>query len=108
MKAVPIFFFAYEARPLPQSEDFGQCGGAYINCWVKAESEIDAIQMAVKDIKENKWEIVAVEKESRVITDESYVEDPSGLEYYQSATLDGECYVYHRWPNELQDEDVAH
>jgi len=105
---VPIFYIQYRATPNPESEAFGECGGAYANCWIKADSEIQAKTIATKTIEETNWKIVSVEEDCREVTEEYYSENPKGLEYYRQATLDGECYVYHQWPNEPQEQDAVH
>lgn len=103
-----VYYIVYEAKPTPESELFNDCGGAFINCWVKAKSETIAIKTTAEAIRENYWEIVAVEEGCRLITEKNYSDDPERLEYYEQAASDGECYVYHQWPNEPQEEDDVH
>ena len=103
-----IYYIRYEAKPTPESELFNDCGGAFINCWVKAKSEAAAIKATTEAIEENCWNIVSIDEECRVITEKSFSGGPEGLEYYEQAASDGECYVYHQWPNEPQEEDDVH
>jgi hypothetical protein len=105
---VPIYFIQYEARPNPESEDFVKCGGGFINCWVKSNSPDEARKAATKTINENNWEIVAVEENCREVSENSYSEEDDGLEHYEQATLDGECYVFHTWRNEPQQNNERH
>ena len=103
-----IFYMQYEAIPLPESEDFEEWGGAYVNCWVKAESEDEASKLASASIHERGGKIIAVEEECREVTQDVYAEDEEGRAYFDQAALDGECYVYHQWPIDMQEGDTAH
>jgi hypothetical protein len=40
-----IYYTLYEAIPLSESEEFEVCGGAYISCWLKAQSEEEAAKL---------------------------------------------------------------
>jgi hypothetical protein len=105
---VPIYYFQYQAVPALQSEALEDSGGAYINCWVKADSEMHAREIATQAIEATNWRIVSVEEECREVTEEDFSENAKGLEYYRQAIVDGECYVYHQWPNESQEGDIVH
>jgi len=105
---MPIFYVQFEALPNPGSHDFKEFGGAYVNCWVSASSETQAKDIARKSIGEAQWHVVAVEEEVREVNEQYYSENIEGLEHYEQALLDGECYVFHRWPNEAQDQDALH
>ena len=105
---MPIYFIQYEARPTPESDDFVKSGGGFVNCWVKSNSSDEAKKVAVKAINENSWQIVAVEEDCREVSEDSYSEEKEGLEHYEQATLDGECYVFHTWRNEPQQESERH
>lgn len=93
-----IFFAQYEAVPLPHSEQYAECGGAYVNCWLQAASEDEAYKMASTLIHGRGSKIVSVEEGCREVTQASYADDEEGKEYYEQAVLDGECYVFHQWP----------
>lgn len=105
---MPIYFIQYEARPNPKSDDFAKCGGGFVNCWVKSNSPDEARKVATKAINENNWQIVAVEEDCREVSEDSYSEEDEGLEHYEQATLDGECYVFHTWRNEPQEDNERH
>jgi hypothetical protein len=102
-----IFYVQYHAEPEPEAEAFRNSGGAYVNCWVKAASEAEARKIAIAAIRESNWKVFSVEDDCREVTEEYYSESEESLEYYRQAAVDGECYVYHQWPNEPQEEDVA-
>ena len=105
---MPIFYVQFEAIPKPESDDFNECGGAYVNCWVNASSEIQANEIARKAVEEIQWQVVAIEEECHEVDEHYYSENTEGLEHYRQVILDGECYVYHQWPNEAQDQDGLH
>jgi hypothetical protein len=103
-----IYYVMYEAMPNADSEDFANCGGAYVNCWVRADSEGEAERMASAAIREREWSITSVEDQCREVTDQSYTKDDEEWEYYREAVAEGECYVYHEWPVEPQEQDQVH
>ncbi len=105
---MPIYFIQYEARPTPNSQEFLKYGGGFVNCWVKASSPEKAREVATKAINENGWHILTIEEDCREVSEHSYLEEKEGLEYYEQATLDGECYVFHTWGNESQEENERH
>lgn len=105
---MPIFYCQYQAVPTSQSEEFGDSGGAYVNCWVKADSAMQAREIAMQTIEATNWRVASVEEECREVTEEDFSENEAGLKYYRQATLDGECYVYHQWPKEPPEEDIVH
>jgi uncharacterized protein with PIN domain len=103
-----IFYAQYEAVPLPQSEEFGECGGAYISCWLRAQSEREAADLVSALLQDRGWQIVSVEEECREVTAAVYSEDEEGRGHYDQAVMDGECYVFHQWPAVPQESDDVH
>ena len=108
MGHMTIFFSRYEAIPLPEAEDFAVCGGAYINCWIQAQSEEEASELAAVVIHERGWKVVSVDEECREVDESLYAEDDKHREYYDQAVLDGGCYVFHQWPVDDQDGAEMH
>ena len=102
-----MFYLQYGCIPSQTSDVYGEFGGAYISCWIKAASIATARTLAELAIQENKW-IVQELEESYPIKQEDYEKDDVSLEYYQQAETDGEVYVYDTWPNEPQEEDQVH
>jgi hypothetical protein len=84
------------------------CGGAYINCWVKAQSEEEASKSVSAMIRERGWKIVSIEEECREVTEALYAEHEESREYYDQAAVEGECYVFHQWPVDAHDDDDVH
>jgi hypothetical protein len=103
-----IYYAMYEATPGPDIPEFETCGGAFVNCWVRAESTRDAERLNAAAIAENGWKILSVEDECCEVTDDWYSEDDDEWPWYQQAISEGECYVYHQWPLVAQDEDDVH
>lgn len=103
-----IFYTVYEAIPLPESEDFDACGGAYINCWVSARSEEEASKSAYAMIRERGWKVVSIQEGCREVTRALYEEDEESRGYYDQAVVDEECYVFHQWPVGAEDDDDIH
>lgn len=103
-----IFFARYEAIPLPDSPEFEQLGGAYINCWIDAASEEEASDVSAGFVREAGWKIVTVEEPFREVNADAYSDDDEGRGYYEQAVEDGECYVFHQWPVDDHEEDEVH
>jgi hypothetical protein len=103
-----IYYIQYEAIPLPESGEFEECGGAYVNCWVEADSEEDASQLASTRIRERGWQIISVEEECREISEEEATEDEENKQCYEQAVAQGECYAFYQWPAEAQEGDDVH
>jgi hypothetical protein len=64
-----IYYIQYEAEPLPHSKEFATCGGAYVNCWVQADSATQAISAASSAIEGAGWRFLCVEEECREVTE---------------------------------------
>jgi hypothetical protein len=103
-----IYYAIFEATPKPDSPQFENCGGAFINCWVRAQSSNEAESVAAAAISVSGWNMISQEDEWRELTDHSYSELDEEWRWYQQAVTDGECYVYHLWPPEAQDGDGIH
>jgi hypothetical protein len=102
-----IFYLMFKAWPSEKSDDFDQVGGAYINCWIKELDETSAREKAFR-MAENKGWIVDTLEESYVVTRERYRDSPKSLQYFDQAAIDGECYVFHTWPSDPQEDDRIH
>ena len=102
-----MFYLQYGCIPSQTSDKYGELGGAYISCWIKAVSMKAARKIAELAIQENKWIVQGLE-ESYPIKQKNYEKDDESLEYFQQAEIDGEVYVYDTWPNEPQEEDQVH
>lgn len=105
---MPIFYVQYQVEPAAGSEHFETTGGAFVNCWVKVDSEREAQEQASAAVRESGWTIRAVEEDCCEVSEEWYSENDEGLEHYMQAVADGECYVFYQWPVDAQEEDDVH
>ncbi|WP_157360053.1 hypothetical protein [Caldimonas brevitalea] len=102
-----MFFIQYEVRPLPEHESYAEIGGAFANCFVLAVSAGQAEELALRHLAEIHWEVVSVE-DPALPTSRSDSSDAEWLEWYDEAARHGDCYVFHQWPNEPQEDDAVH
>lgn len=102
-----IFFIQYESVPSSGSSDYEKTGGAYINCWVKALSLGAARAIALRNIEINRWKVIQL-LDAYQITEGFRTEGDEMSGYCRQAVLDGECYIYHKWPNEAQERNKLH
>jgi hypothetical protein len=102
-----IFYIQFEVVPLPRSPDYEKSGGAYVNCWLKAETDTNATTLASAAIHEAGWNIVAVEEERQEVNEAHYLDNKEGREHFEQARIGGECYVFHPWPiDDHEGQDV--
>ena len=96
-----MHYLQFEATPLRNHPEASTLGGAYVNCWVVAETQSDAETMARKSIIEQLWRI---DKLTECYEDDRslYDADADGLQYYDQAEIDGGVYVFHTY---LIDDD---
>jgi hypothetical protein len=99
-----LYFLTYLARPKVGSESFESYDGAYINCWINAESEAQAAGHASASIARAGWVVESLEQSS-IVTREDYADDNEGLQYFEQALIDKELYVFHTWPSSPQEDD---
>jgi hypothetical protein len=70
--------------------------GAFINVFVTEPSEELALARAYVEIAEAGWTVESVESVNWVTRDD-YAEDPTGVEYFDQASLDGVAIVVHTY-----------
>jgi hypothetical protein len=102
-----IFYFLIEVAPAPNSSNFIEAGGAFVNCWVKSSSEKSAAKIAQSAIRNDGWDIITVD-ETFVAERERYLDIPESLELFEQAEIDGEAYLFDTWPPEPQEDDTIH
>ena len=99
-----IYFFMLEAVPSESNPESKELGGAFVNCWVKAETMEDAFDEAVKDLGFQGWKFVRIEDE--YITErERYLDNPESLECYDEACEYGMSGVFYTYPIEDESEN---
>ena len=94
-----IYYFMMEAMPGENSEEARDCGGAFINCWVKAENEDVARKSARKYVEEENWVLIK-EEESFPAERDLYADDPETLECYDEACEYGFSAAFYMWPRD--------
>jgi len=106
-----LFLLTIEAHPEPNSEDYGEAGGAFVNCWVNADDLRTAERRAVALIQEHGWRPHRFE-EWELVTRATYGErelrDDGGQdlrEVVDQAFIDGEVCVFNTWPVDAPDAD---
>jgi len=100
-----VIYLCYEVKPKPENEDYQLVGGAYLNCWIMAESISNAKHKAEQFMQESEWEHVSLD-ESFVAEEELYSDNPETLEYYREAKENGESFVLHVWPPSAQEGET--
>lgn len=95
-----LFFLIIEARPKTDSDDFGQVGGAFVNCWANADDLRTAERQAVALIEQSGWRPHRFE-DWELVSRATYAgrepSDPDELdlrEIVDQAFIDGEACVY--------------
>jgi hypothetical protein len=101
-----IFVIAVEATPLP-GPDFASVGGAYINVFTISLTEEAALSIAQQNVAEAGWHIDAVDQIAWV-TRADYSDNPTGLEYFEQALIDGVVLVIHTYSPESGKPDICH
>jgi hypothetical protein len=103
-----LFLVTMEARPAPDSEEFGEVGGSFVNCWVAADDLRTAERRAVALIQEAGWMPHRFEEWS-LVTRETYADEdaPDLRELFEQALIDGEVCVFYEWPVDAPDASDA-
>ena len=96
-----IYYFMMEAVPGEGSEDALACGGAFINCWVKAENEDAARKIARKYVEDENWVFIK-EEEANPAERSFYADDPETLACYDEACEYGLSAAFYMWPPDDQ------
>ncbi|WP_296278801.1 hypothetical protein [Pseudoxanthomonas sp.] len=96
--------FTLEARPQPDSPDFAEAGGAFVTCYLRPDFVPDPMHRAIAFVREQGWEVVAVEDEPVRIERHDAPEE----EHFDQALVDDEVYVFHQWPVDDADEHTRH
>jgi hypothetical protein len=96
MEGDRLYLVRLEARPGPNLRDDSSRSGAYVNGWVRADTETEAQSKAIAEVRSEGWVPGPVESVRRVRR-EDYAEEPSGREYFEQALIDGVVLIFHTW-----------
>jgi hypothetical protein len=102
-----LYFMTFTARPDTDAEDLRRTGVAYVNAWVEASSEADAVARATRQIAEAQWIVESVDRIIRLSRNDYETSDPA-LSYFDQALIDGEVFVFHTWSPGSQEDDPVH
>jgi hypothetical protein len=93
---MPVFILIMKVKPDSENLQVGEIAGAYVNCFVEAETFELAEEIALKSIIEEHWLPISLE-ESYEVTENDYENDPKGLEVYKQVLIDKEMYTVHTY-----------
>ncbi len=96
--------FTLEARPLPDSPDFAEAGGAFVTCYQRPGFADEPLRRASEFIRRQGWEVVAVEDEPEQVK-RDFAPD---AEHFDQALVDDEVYVFNQWPVDDTDGLTRH
>lgn len=98
-----MYFLTFHGQPNPNTRE-SEIGGAYINCWIEANTEDQADQIARTKISEASWTIIDRE-ECYEIKRSDYFNKPQGLNYFEQALIDKWVLVFHTYPIEENSDE---
>ena len=92
-----IYYLMIEAIPYRNNPESKEFGGAFVNCWVKASTQKDALKRDQEFIKNENWIFMKVE-DIWEAQRQSYIDLPDSLECYDEACEIGLSAVFNTWP----------
>lgn len=102
-----LFLITFTARPGENTEAFRQVGGAYVNAWIDAVSEAEALERAQREIRDEGWVIESIDSQA-VVCRSDYEDGDPNLMYFDQALIDKEVLVFNTWPVDRQEDDFIH
>ncbi|HEX7902669.1 MAG TPA: hypothetical protein VF487_02240 [Chitinophagaceae bacterium] len=96
---MPVFILIINAKPEQENSKVTDIAGAYVNCFIEAETFDLAEETALKFLTTENWRAIGLE-ESYEVTKDDYFNDPKGLEVYQQVLIDKEVYTFHTYKTE--------
>ncbi len=97
-----IYYFFVEAVPMKDNPESEYVDGAFVNCWIKADSTKSAIRKAKEYIKGEKWRWVNAE-DMFTVERERYLDEPDSLEAYDYACEYGAMGVFYTFSDDAED-----
>lgn len=89
------FLVTYEVRPAESNPERNDLGGAFVSCWVVADTLESALRITNESIAGNDWVIVEQTDAAAVSAD-----DQASNVYCRQARIDGLALVFFRFPKE--------
>ena len=91
---IPMQLIQIHARQNPGYAHEKRYAGAYIDCYIKDQTEKNALYAAKGWVADNGWEPITVD-EQREISEADYEEGSEGRDYVRQALTDEEVFVYY-------------
>jgi hypothetical protein len=85
-----------EARQASERPETSPGRGAFINVYTLAESRIEAISAARREVEEAGWDFVELDS-AHLVSRESFDDGSAGLEHFEQALIDGTVVVIHQY-----------
>ena len=98
-----IYYVMVEGAPNRNNPESKECGGGYINCWVKADTPEDAVKKVKEYIHEENWDFVKTE-DIYSVQRERYLDELDSLECYDNAVQYGLDAIFYIWPIDEMNE----
>lgn len=92
-----IYYLLAEAVPDSSNPESREFGGAYISCWIQAETKEEAISRANAYIREENWRFVD-SPELFIARKQFYANEPDSARCYDEACEYGISAMFHTWP----------
>jgi len=92
-----MIFALYCVVPGPKHSDVDRIGVAYVDCWLRVRTFVEAKDLAEKNLRDQHWQILELEEIWRV-PHGHYRAGDEGLAYYEQALIDREFYQIHLSP----------
>jgi hypothetical protein len=89
----------FEAIPAPDSAESNEATGAFVNVYVRALTDRQALRRALREVRNAGWLTSTAVKVS-VVTAESFPTTGPGRDYYEQCLTDGIVLVLHTWKHE--------
>jgi len=92
-----IYYIMIEAVPRSDNPESRELGGAYINCWVKAATQKEALIKAREYVDWENWIFIKTE-DVFIAQRHFYFDEPASLECYDEACESGISAAFYTWP----------
>lgn len=89
-----MFYFVFEGEPQKTVPEYKIISTGFIQCFIRAENEKDAIEHAVSDIRKNKWNIKKLHMSPIEITEDSFLDVQKDNSITKSVSENGAAYQY--------------
>jgi len=89
----------YHVKPSRELKNAGNFGGAYVSCWIEANSIRKADKIAKDEIGLAKWNVLERD-DAYEIKEEYYSNNSVGLEFYKQALIHKWVLRIHTYPIE--------